>query len=125
MRPRVIICELLTVAWLVYVLVSTHVEQALYPLTRAVDTVLLALCALTVAWAAWKNRPWAPKGAVIVAAVIGLPTLSTTIGRFDLIVNSETLGSAIRFALLPLVLIVQLLALLEGFRHWRSTGAAA
>ena len=125
MRPRVILCELLTAAWYIYFLLCTYVDWDLYSIVTALDRALLAIGALTVAWATWKHHRWAPKSAVIVAAFIGLPTLTTTVGRLAPILDSDTLSLAIWFGVLPIVLLSQLLAFVEGLRQLRSPDAAA
>ncbi len=126
MRPgRVIVCEALTVAWYIYLLACTEIALDLYSIVTALDRTLIVLAALAVAWATWKRLRWAPKAAVVVAALVGLPTFATTVGRLEPILITPGLAPAALFAAYPIVLLAQLVAFIEGLGQLRTPDAAA
>src|SRR2546426_12112024 len=102
MRLRVIVFEVLTVAWYTYLVLCSRFDTDLYSIVTIVDRILIAGGALLVAWAIWKHRPWSAKAAIILAAFVGLPTLESTIGRLEpIVLASDTPGHAIQWIAYP------------------------
>ncbi len=97
----------------------------MYSIVTALDRTLIVLAALAVAWATWKRRRWAPKATVVLAAVVGLPTFATTVGRLEPILITPGLAPAALFAAYPIVLLAQLVAFVEGLGQLRTPDAAA
>jgi len=126
MRLRVVVFEVLTAAWYLYLVLCSRIEAELYSIVTILDRVLITAGALIVAWAIWKHRRWSAKAAVILAAVVGLPTLESTIGRLEpIVLASDTAAHAIQWIAYPAILLCQLAAFFEGLRQLRSPDAAA
>jgi hypothetical protein len=76
---RVILCEVLTGAWCIYMASRwMHLAELRVPsywLVPFADRIFKACAALTLAWAVWRLKPWAWWGVILFAAYMGIPHL--------------------------------------------------
>jgi hypothetical protein len=120
MRRTIIVAELVTVAGYVAFAMAMWPPRGIW-----LDWLPSIALALTAAWAAWTQRPWAIKAVIVAAAYIGLPHPEWLRWRIHASLGADRLGDALSFLWQPLIGVAQVAALVSALRRVRSDAPAA